>query len=95
MDILKRPLITEKATSMHDKGVYTFIVDRKSTKPEIRAAIESLYGVKVEAVNTSTYYGKLKTRHTKAGVMIGRKPSYKKAMVTVKEGEFIDLYENL
>lgn len=95
MDILKKPMMTEKAASMHSKGVYTFIVDRRATKPEIRTAIEKLYNVNVDSVNTATYYGKLKTRYTKTGVVEGRKASYKKAMVKLKKDEFIDLYENL
>ncbi len=71
---------------------YTFIVDRKANKLEIKKAVEDFYGVQVENVNTSVSPSKLKEKYTKAGFIVGRKPAKKKAIVTVAEGETIDLY---
>ena len=62
---------------------------------EIKDAVEKQYGVNVEKVNTMNVMGKLKTRYTKAGVLAGRRPSYKKAIVTLAEGEVIDFYSNV
>ena len=71
---------------------YTFIVDRKANKLEIKKAVEQFYGVQVQDVNTHVMPSKLKARYTKAGFIVGRKPAKKKALVTVAEGETIDLY---
>jgi large subunit ribosomal protein L23 len=95
-DILIKPILTEKANAQQDKlRRYAFKVARKANKLEIKKAIESFYGVTVTNVNTSVSPGKNKSRFTKAGVISGRKPSYKKAFVTVAEGENIDLYSNI
>ena len=61
----------------------------------VKRAVEKQYGVNVEKVNTMVVMGKKKTRYTKAGVLAGRKPSYKKAIVTLAEGEVIDFYSNV
>lgn len=95
MSILKRPLVTEKVSSLNEKGKYGFIVDVQSDKDQIRAAVEKQYNVKVTRVNTISVMGKQKTRYTKAGVLSGRKPNYKKAIVTLKEGDVIDFYANV
>lgn len=95
MSILKRPLVTEKVSSLNEKGKYGFIVDVQSDKDQIRAAVEKQYNVKVTSVNTINVMGKQKTRYTKAGVLSGRKPNYKKAIVTLKEGDVIDFYSNV
>ena len=95
MSILKRPLVTEKVSSLNEKGKYGFIVDIQSDKDQIRAAVEKQYNVKVTKVNTISVMGKQKTRYTKAGVLSGRKPNYKKAIVTLKEGDVIDFYANV
>ena len=95
MSILKRPLVTEKVSSLNEKGKYGFIVDVQSDKDQIRAAVEKQYKVKVTRVNTISVMGKQKTRYTKAGVLSGRKPNYKKAIVTLKEGDVIDFYSNV
>jgi large subunit ribosomal protein L23 len=88
--------LTEKANAQQEKlHRYAFKVARKANKLEIKKAIESFYGVNVTAVNTSVVPGKNKSRFTKAGVISGRKPAYKKAYVTVAEGESIDLYANI
>jgi len=95
MSILKKPLVTEKVSSLNEKGKYGFIVDADANKVEIKKAVEKQYGVNVERVNTMLVMGKKKTRYTKAGVLAGRKPSYKKAIVTLAAGEVIDFYSNV
>jgi large subunit ribosomal protein L23 len=95
MSILKKPLVTEKVSALNEKGKYGFIVDTDANKVEIRNAVEKQYGVNVEKVNTMVVMGKKKTRYTKAGVLAGRKPSYKKAIVTLAAGEVIDFYSNV
>ena len=96
MDILIKPLVTEKMTNQAERfNRYGFIVDRRATKPQIKKAVESLYDVTVEAVNTMVYGGKIKSRYTKAGIISGKTASYKKAVVTLAEGESIDFYSNI
>ncbi|HRI78161.1 MAG TPA: 50S ribosomal protein L23 [Cyclobacteriaceae bacterium] len=95
MSILKRPLVTEKISSLNEKGKYGFIVDLEANKVEIKQAVEKMYGVNVEHVNTLSAMGKKKVRFTKAGTLAGRKPNYKKAIVTLAEGEVIDFYSNV
>ncbi|HYG20960.1 MAG TPA: 50S ribosomal protein L23 [Ohtaekwangia sp.] len=95
MSILKRPLVTEKVSSLNEKGKYGFIVDSDANKVEIKQAVEKQYGVNVEKVNTMNVMGKYKTRYTKTGVLAGRRPSYKKAIVTLAQGEVIDFYSNV
>ena len=94
MDILVRPYSTEKITSQNEKGVYGFIVNKKANKIQIKKAIADLYGVNVLEVRTMVYAGKVKARFTKTGFVVGRKNSYKKAIVQLAEGEFIDFYGN-
>ena len=95
-DLLIKPILTEKANAQQEKlGKYAFKVNKKANKLEIKNAIESFYGVKVAAVNTLVVPGKNKTRYTKAGFISGVKPAYKKAIVTLVEGESIDLYSNI
>jgi len=92
-DVLVRPVLTEKVNSQMEKsGRYTFEVDKKANKLEIKKAVEEFYGVKVAEVNTVIVPGKNKTRFTKAGFLKGVKPSYKKAVVTLAEGDSIDLF---
>ena len=96
MNIIIKPVITEKMTEMGEKmNRYGFIVNRKANKLQIKAAVEELYGVDVISVNTMTYRGKTKSRYTKTGVISGKAASYKKAIVTVAEGETIDFYSNI
>ena len=88
--------MTEKANSQQEKlRRYAFKVAKKANKLEIKKAIEGFYGVTVINVNTAVVPAKSKSRFTKAGVISGRKPGYKKAFVTVAEGETIDLYANI
>jgi large subunit ribosomal protein L23 len=95
MEVLKRPLITEKITVLNEKGVYGFIVDLKANKATIAHAVAEMYGVKVVSVRTMRYGGKPKTRYTKSKVTSGRTSAYKKAIVQIAEGEVIDFYGNI
>ena len=88
--------MSEKANNLQDKRrTYSFRVADRSNKLEIKKAVEGFYGVSVEDVRTVVVPAKSKSRFTKAGFIKGRKPSYKKAYVTVAEGESIDLYANI
>lgn len=95
-DVLIKPVISEKVNKATEKfNRFYFIVDKKANKLEIKKAVEDFYGVTVAEVNTMVVPGKSKTRFTKAGFISGRKPSYKKAVVTLAQGETIDLYANI
>ncbi|MCE2833799.1 MAG: 50S ribosomal protein L23 [Chitinophagaceae bacterium] len=95
-EILIKPILSEKSNQMQEKrGIYSFKVARKANKLEIKKAVESFYGVNVAEVRTLVVPSKSKSRMTKSGVISGRKPGYKKALVTVAEGETIDLYATL
>ncbi len=99
-DILKRPLITEKISTLPEKikgnrERYAFIVDKRANKIQIAKAVAEMYGVVVDEVNTMNYRGKLKTRYTKSRIISGQTKSYKKAIVTLSAGEFIDFYSDL
>lgn len=95
-EILIRPLVTEKMTTIQDKlGKYGFIVDKNANKIEIKKAIQKTYGVTVEKINTLRYDGKRKSRYTQMGVISGRTLGYKKAVVTLKAGDTIDFYANI
>ena len=95
-EILIKPILTEKANAQQEKlSRYAFKVDRRANKLEIKTAIEQFYGVNVLEVNTLVVPGKNKSRSTKAGVVSGIKSGYKKALVTVAEGETIDLYASI
>jgi large subunit ribosomal protein L23 len=92
-DVLIKPILSEKANKQGEKmNRYAFVVDKKANKLEIKKAVEMFYGVQVEDVNTMVMPSKLKAKYTKAGFIVGRKPSKKKALVTVAAGETIDLY---
>jgi large subunit ribosomal protein L23 len=96
MDILVKPLVTEKMTDMSERfNRYGFVVDRRASKPAIKKAVESLYDVTVENVNTMVYGGKAKSRFTKGGVITGKTGMFKKALVTLVEGDSIDFYSNI
>src|SRR6516162_1506961 len=95
-EVLVKPILTEKANAQQDKlRRYAFRVNRKANKLEIKKAVEDFYGVSVVDVNTLVSPGKNKTRFTKAGFLKGVKPAYKKALVTLAEGDAIDLYANI
>ncbi len=96
MSIIIKPVITEKMTAQGEKDSrYGFVVAQTANKVEIKSAIEKLYGVTVEAVNTQNYLGKVKSRNTTKGVAIGRVNKHKKAVVTLKKGETIDFYAGI
>ncbi|RIJ46188.1 50S ribosomal protein L23 [Maribellus luteus] len=96
MDILVKPLVTEKMTDQSERfNRYGFVVDRRASKPQIKKAVESLYNVTVENVNTMVYGGKVKSRYTKGGIITGKTSAYKKAIVTLVEGDSIDFYSNI
>jgi large subunit ribosomal protein L23 len=88
-DILLKPVITEKTTMMMSDGKYTFKVPLKANKIEIRKAVEKIFDVKVESVSTLRTMGKYK----RMGKFIGKRPDFKKAIVTLKEGETIEFFE--
>ncbi len=90
------PVVTEKANAISEKGNrYTFKVSPEANKYQIKDAIEKLYDVKVVDVSTMNYSGKNKQRYTKSGIIKGKTVAFKKAIVTVAEGQAIDFYSNL
>ncbi len=96
MDVLVKPIVTEKMTQQGENlNRFGFIVNNKANKVEIKKAVESMYGVSVVAVNTMKYAGKLKSRYTKSGIISGKSKSFKKAIVTLAEGDTIDFYSNI
>ena len=96
MGIIIKPLVTDKMTAASEKfNRFGFIVRPEANKLEIKSAIEALYNVTVVDVNTIRYSGKNKSRYTKAGMINGRTNAYKKAVVTLKEGDTIDFYSNI
>ena len=96
MEILLKPIVTEKMTAQgEDKNRFGFIVHKKANKIQIKNAVEEMYGVNVVAVNTMIYAGKSKSRYTRTGIISGRSKSFKKAIVTLAEGDTIDFYNNI
>ncbi|MCM1517275.1 MAG: 50S ribosomal protein L23 [Pseudoflavonifractor sp.] len=96
MDITIKPIVTEKATKLSEKlNRYTFRVTPTANKYQIKDLVERLYGVKVIDVNTLIVRGKNKSRYTKSGLLRGKTSPYKKALVTVAEGQSIDFYSNI
>ncbi|MCI6701836.1 MAG: 50S ribosomal protein L23 [Prevotellaceae bacterium] len=97
MAFIIKPLVTEKMTNITNKwpNRYGFVVRPEANKLQIKEEVESLYGVKVVDVNTMRYSGKRQARYTKAGLVKGQKNAFKKAIVTLKEGDVIDFYSNI
>jgi large subunit ribosomal protein L23 len=96
MGIIIKPVLTEKMTAQGEKlNRYAFRVERDANKLQIRKAVEEMYGVVVTDVNTINYMGKEKSRFTKQGLLAGRTNHYKKAIVTLKDGDTIDFYSNI
>ena len=97
MAFIIKPLVTEKMTKITDKqpNRYGFIVRPEANKLEIKKEVEELYNVTVEDVNTMRYAGKRSSRYTKAGLIRGQRNAFKKAIVTLNEGESIDFYSNI
>jgi large subunit ribosomal protein L23 len=96
MEIILKPIISEKMTDTRAKLVrYGFFVQKKANKLQIKQAVEQLYNVQVTSVNTMNYDGTIKSRGTRSGVQFGKTSAYKKAIVTLAEGETIDFYSNI
>lgn len=96
MLIIIKPIVTEKMTKIGEKfNRVGFQVSHSANKIEIKKAVEEMYNVTVLSVNTSNYHGKKKSRYTKTGVISGLTATYKKAIVTLKEGDKIDFYSNI
>jgi large subunit ribosomal protein L23 len=97
MEVLIKPLITEKMTAVTEKfpARFGFVVDKRASKAQIKQAVQEMYEVEVASVNTMVYLGKRKTRFTKTGLQSGRKNSFKKAIITLAEGQTIDFYSNI
>ena len=97
MAYIIKPLVTEKMNALTDKqnNKFGFIVRPEANKIEIKKEVEAKYNVNVVSVNTMNYNGKAKSRYTRAGVIKGRTNAFKKAIVTLKEGETIDFYSNI
>ena len=93
--IIYRPIVTEKMTALQDKHVYAFEVDPSATKIDIARALSKKFNVTVTNVRTMNYKGKTKSQMTKRGRFLGKTSHFKKAIVTLKEGEKIDLFENV
>jgi len=95
-NVLIKPVVTEKMTRAGEKlSQYAFVVDTRVNKIEIKKAVEKLYNVTVESVNTMRYLGKIKTRGTKSGYITGKRNNFKKAIVTLKKGDTIDFFSNI
>lgn len=96
MQISIKPILTEKATQLSEKlNVYTFAVSPDATKGQILNTIENLYGVKVVKVNTAVMRAKNKSRWTKSGLLRGKTEQWKKAFVSVADGQSIDFFSNI
>ncbi|GMT45977.1 MAG: 50S ribosomal protein L23 [bacterium] len=96
MGVIFKPVITEKMTTKGESlNQFGFIVDKRANKLQIKSEIEDLYNVEVLSVNTMNYSGKRKSRNTKSGMISGRTNAYKKAVVTLAEGDTIDFFSNI
>lgn len=90
-EIVRRPVVTEDSMARIEMGKYTFAVDPRANKSEIKRAVEELFKVKVKKVNTMNVKGKVRRQ----GAHVGRRPSWKKAIVTLEEGQRIEFFEGL
>ena len=96
MAVIIKPLVTEKMTNITERqNKFGFVVRPDANKIEIKKEVEALYNVTVTDVNTCRYAGKNKSRYTKSGLIKGRTNAFKKAIVTLKEGDVIDFYSNI
>lgn len=96
MSIIVKPIVTEKMTAQGEQMQrYGFVVRKDANKIQIKNAVEDLYSVEVKDVNTMNYRGKNKSRFTKRGFIAGRTSAFKKAIVTLAEGQTIDFYSNI
>ena len=92
MSVLIRPVVSEKSYALMDKNVYVFVVDPPATKIDVRHAVEQAFGVRVDNVNTLNRKGKA-TRNRRTNVL-GHRPDTKRAIVTLHDGDSIDLFES-
>jgi len=96
MDIIIKPIVTERMTWLGDaQNRYGFVVNKNANKIQIKKAVEDMYSVSVTNVNTMVYAGKEKMRYTKSGIINGSTKAFKKAIVTVAEGDKIDFFSNI
>lgn len=98
MTVLKKPLVSEKMELLNERfpnNQYAFKVDLGATKPEIKAAVAEMYDVTVESVRTMVVRGKRRNRYTRSGYIQGKSSNFKKAIVTLAEGQEIDFYKNI
>ena len=97
MRVIIKPIVTEKQTRINEKmnNRLGFRVTPESNKHQIKQAVEELYNVTVVKVNTMNYSGKRKSRYSKSGVINGKESAYKKAIITLKEGDTIDFFSNI
>lgn len=96
MDIMITPIVTEKANAISEKNNrYLFKVTPDANKFQIKDKVEKMYDVKVVAVSTMNFDGKKKMRYTKRGIQRGKTAAFKKAVVTIAEGQTIDFYSNI
>ena len=96
MSIIKNPVITEKMTNASEKhNRFAFVVDIQANKIEIKKAVEQMYDVAVDSVRTMVCIGKKRVRGTKSVMIVGKTSTYKKAIVTLAEGDSIDFYSNI
>ncbi len=94
--ILKMPLLTEKSNNLRlDQNQYTFLVDYNANKIEVENEVKRLFNVDVESVKIVIHRGKIKSRFTKSGRLVGKTPKFKKAIVKIKAGQTIDLFEQI
>lgn len=95
MSVIIKPIISEKATYLTDlRGQYSFLVDTKANKIQIKQAVEEAYGVKVADVRTMIYAPKVSARYTKKGLQVGKTNKLKKAIIKLQAGEVIDIFAN-
>ncbi len=95
-NILIRPIVSEKMTAQGEKlNKYAFVVNPKANKLQIKKAVEQFYGVRVVDVNTMNYRGKVRRKYTKSGIIYGRTNHFKKAIVTLAEGDTIDFFSQI
>ena len=93
MSLIIKPVISEKANYLTDlRGAYSFLVQPKANKIQIKKAIEVAYGVKVADVRTMIYAPKVSSKYTKKGLQVGKTNKLKKAIITLAEGEVIDIF---
>lgn len=93
MSVIIKPVISEKANYLTDlRGTYSFLVNTKANKIQIKNAVEAAYGVKVAEVNTMIYAPKVSSKYTKKGLQVGKTNKLKKAVIKLQEGEVIDIF---